>query len=125
MPAATARVRRDDGQATVEFVLVLPMLMAVMLVGVQGYIVLRAQIAVTHAAREAARAAAVSADPVGAARGTASASVEIDNVELSTSITGSRVRVVVRSVVHTDVPLVGLAIGDVTVSADATMARET
>lgn len=123
-PRTQLTVRGDRGQATVEFVLVLPMLMAIMLVGVQVYLVMRAQIAVTHAAREGARAAAVSAVPATAALRAARASIALDNLEVITAPAGGRVRVTVRSVVHTDVPLVGLAIGDVTVTAEATMAVE-
>lgn len=121
---ADAPAARDHGQATVEFVLVLPLLMTVMLAGVQAYLVVRAQIAVTHAAREGARAAAVSAAPTAAARRAARASTVLDDIDVTTALANGRVRVTVRSVVHTDVPLVGLAIGDITVTGEAAMAVE-
>jgi hypothetical protein len=47
--------RDEKAQATVEFALVLPFLLLVFLLFAQSVVVLRAQIAVTAAAREAAR----------------------------------------------------------------------
>ena len=98
--------------------------MAVLLAAVQITIVIRGQLAVTGAAREAARAASVSANPSTAAAAAASDTVRLDDLEVSTSTGRSTVRVVVRARVPTDVPLVGSFIGDVTVSAAATMALE-
>ena len=48
-------VRADDAQATAEFALVLPLLLLVFLLFAQAVMVMRAQIAVTAAAREGAR----------------------------------------------------------------------
>ena len=59
---------RDGGQATVEFALVLPVLVLAAVAIIQVGLVVRDYVAVVHAAREAARAASVDADPVGAAR---------------------------------------------------------
>ena len=98
--------------------------MAVLLAAVQITIVIRGQLAVTNAAREAARAASVSANPSAAATVTAGDAVSLDDLEVNTSAGRSTVRVVVRARVPTDVPLVGSLIGDVTVSASATMAGE-
>lgn len=58
----------ERGQATVEFALLLPVLMVALLAVVQVALVVRDQIAVVHAAREAARAASVDPDPSGAVR---------------------------------------------------------
>ena len=64
MPSSTRSDRRasDRGQATVELALCLPFLCLVLLGSVQVAIVVRDQLAIGLAAREAARAAAVSAD---------------------------------------------------------------
>ena len=51
--------RDDGGQATVEFALVLPLLAVLLLAVVQVGLVVRDQVLLTHAAREAARAVAV------------------------------------------------------------------
>ena len=51
--------RDQRGQATVEFALVLPLIAALLLLIVQVGLVMRDELLVTHAAREAARAAAV------------------------------------------------------------------
>lgn len=112
-----------------ELALALPVMMALLLAGVQVVIIVRAQLAVTHAAREAARAASVAASPGTAAAQAARSAVTLEDVtdrlSVTTAVRGRRVRVVVQSVVRTDVPLVGALIGDITVSADATMATET
>lgn len=115
----------NHGQATVELALAIPLLMTVLLAAVQVTIVIRAQLAVTAAAREAARAAAVSASPSGAASAAAQSATSLEDLEVRTS-TGERVvRVEVRARVPTDVPLVGAFVGEVTVTADASMAIET
>jgi len=124
-----ARARSDRGQATVELALALPVMMTLLLAAVQVAIVVRAQLAVTHAAREAARAAAVAAHPTSAAEQAARSAITLDDLQHRMSVTAAvrakRVRVVVQAVVGTDVPLVGALIGNVTVSADATMSIET
>ena len=64
-------MRRDAGQAAVELALALPVVVVLLLGMLQVALVGRDQLAVELAAREAARAAAVSADPVAAARAAA------------------------------------------------------
>ncbi len=80
------------------------------------------------AAREAARAAAVDADPQAALRA-ASASTALDPNRMTVRVQGrdgpgSRVQVEVTYVAPTDVPLVGGLLGDVTLYATATMRVE-
>ncbi len=84
-------IRRDDGQAMVEFALVLPVLLVLVLGIIQFGIVLHDYLAITDAVRVGAREAAVSRmDPMAAsdveARVRASAA-ELDQTELDITIT--------------------------------------
>lgn len=117
-------MRRDRGQATVEFALALPLLALLVLGIVQLVLVVRDQLAVELAAREGARAASVAADPGTAASTAASAAIGLDPVHVAVVHTGDRVTVTVRHRSATDVPLIGAAIGDVEVSATVTMRRD-
>ena len=53
------RNRDERGQATVEFALIIPLVLVVLLAVVQVAVVAYAQLAVTHLARETARVVAV------------------------------------------------------------------
>lgn len=124
----TRRQEREAGQATVEAALVLPLVVMMLLAVVQVGIVVRAQVLVTHAAREAARAAAVDADPGAAARA-ARAATSLDANRIGVTVRGrdgpgSRVEVDVTYDVPTDLPLIGALIPDVTVHGEATMRVE-
>ncbi len=72
--AASRRRRRvaqgshEDGQSTVEFALLLPLVVFAALAVIQVGLVVRDRVAVVHAAREAARAASVDPDPGRAVR---------------------------------------------------------
>jgi len=119
----------DEGQATVELALVLPVVATLLLAVVQVGLVVRDQIRVTHAAREAARAAAVDPDPDAAAHAAADGS-GLDPDRLSLDLTGrdgpgSRVRAEVTYRFPSAVPLVGRLVGPLTLRADATMRVET
>jgi Flp pilus assembly protein TadG len=118
----------DGGQAAVELALVLPLVALLALALVQVGLVVRAQVLVTHAAREGARAAAVDADP-DAARRAAEAGAPLDPARVDVEVhdrgeRGARVRVVVRYAAPTDVPLVGSLVGDPVLTASATMRVE-
>ena len=118
----------DRGQASVELALALPLVVVLLLVVVQVGLVVRAQVLVTHAAREGARAAAVDADPA-AARRAVEASSTLDAGRLAVRVTnrdgpGSRVRVQVDYRVVTDLPLVGPLLPDLTLSGATTMRVE-
>jgi Flp pilus assembly protein TadG len=122
------RVGDDRGQAAVELALVLPLVAALALALLQVALVVRDQVLVVHAAREAARAAAVGDDP-GAARAAALAGAGLapDRTDVEVSGRegpGSRVRVRVRYAASTDVPVVGPLLGDVGLSGSATMRVE-
>jgi hypothetical protein len=91
-------------------------------------LVARDVVLVTHASREAARAAAVDPAPGAAARA-ARASSGLDPARLTVRATGrhgagSRVRVEVAYRVRTAVPIVGALVGDHTVRSSATMRVE-
>lgn len=120
---------RRRGQATVELVLVLPVVVLALLLVVQVGLVVRAQVLVVAAAREGARSAAVDPAP-GVAERAARSTPGLDPDRLAvhqatgTGATGSRVRVAVRYRCPTVVPLVGDLVGEPTLTADATMAVE-
>lgn len=120
------RPQHDDrGQATVELALVFPLIMMLVLVLVQVGLVVRAQILVTHAAREGARVAAVGEDPTAAAV----ASTGLDPGRMSVARSGGEapgdvVTITVRYATPTDVPVIGRLVGDVELDAEATMRIE-
>ena len=118
--------RNDRGQAAVEVALALPLVFIVLLAAVQVLLIGRDQLAVVHAAREGARAAAVAADAVGEGTRAARAASGLDDGRLAVAVQGGadRVTVVVRYRAPTDVPLVGALVGDVVVTGTATMRTE-
>jgi hypothetical protein len=119
-PAALAR-RGERGQATVELTLALPVVVLGLLLIVQVGVVVRAQVLVVHAAREAARAAAVG-EPLPALDGLDPARTDV-GVAGSGEV-GGRVRVIVTYRCRTDMPLVGALVPDVEVRGSATMRVE-
>ena len=115
---------RDGGQATVEFALLLPLVVMGALAIVQTALVARDQIAVVHAAREAARAASVDPNP---ARARAAAAQVLDGASTHLSArpaVGNQIRVEVSYKSRTDMPLVGALFPDPTLRADAVMRVE-
>lgn len=122
------RLRDDRGQSTVELALVLPVVLVLAFALVQIGLVVRDQVLVVHAAREGARAAAVSPDPMSprhaADRNSGLAGDRLQVTSTGRAGPGSRVQVsvVYRSV--TDLPLVGPLLPDLTLTAEATMRVE-
>lgn len=116
-------MKHDRGQATVELALTLPFLCTLVLGVVQVAVLGRDRLAVQLAAREAARAASVAADPRAAAAAGTSA-VDLPGVQVDVLHTAGTVRAVARYTDPTDVPLIGLVLPDVTVEAQVTMAVE-
>jgi Flp pilus assembly protein TadG len=114
----------DHGQATVELALCLPLLFIFLLGIVQLVVIVRDQLAVQFAAREAARAAAVAAPAGAAARAAAAQATSLRPLDVVTGSSASTVTVIVSHVTHTDVPLIGALLPDITVTAAATMALE-
>jgi Flp pilus assembly protein TadG len=113
----------------VELALLLPVVVLLLLAVLQVGLVARDVVLVTHASREAARAAAT--DPsTGAALEAARSSGALDDDRVRVRVTGrgapgSRVRVEVRYRSETDVPIIGALLGDRTITSTATMRVET
>ena len=91
---------------------------------VQLVVIVRDQLAVQLAAREAARAAAVATPPAAAAQGAANRAVNLRPLIVATVVSIDTVSVTVSHVTHTDVPMIGALLPDITVNATATMALE-
>jgi Flp pilus assembly protein TadG len=121
------RSNNDAGQATVEVALAVPLLVIVMLFGVQIALVIRDQIATIAAAREAARAVVVADGKTGVADNAVArtASLNPSRRSVKVSINGGLVTATVTYRSPTDLPLVGIFIPDITVHSAATMALET
>ena len=120
--------RRQQGQSTVELALLLPVVVLLLLAVLQVGLLGRDVLLVAHAAREAARASAVDADP-GAARRAALAASGLTDERLDVRVRGrdgpgSRVEVVVTYRSPTTVPLVGRFLGDRTLRSAVTMRVE-
>lgn len=119
---APGRRRHERGQATVELALALPFVLLVALLVVQVGLVVRAQVLVVHAAREAARAAAVG-EPAPPPDGLAPSRAELAVVATGAN-PGDRVTATVRYRVESDLPLVGALLPDVVVRGAAIMRVE-
>ena len=118
------RGRAERGQSTVEFALVLPFLVVLLLAIVQVAVIARDYVVVVHSARSAVREASVDA---GSARIRAAATHALPGakVEVGThGAVGDPISVTVRYTVHTDVPLVGALFPDRSLSATAVMRLE-
>ncbi len=116
------------GQATVELALVLPVVVLLALAVGQVAVVGVDSVLVHHAAREAARAAAVEPN-IGPARSAAVGAAGLDGDRLDVSLGGGTTRgdaltVSVAYVSVTNVPLVGRLIGDVNLSSEVTIRVE-
>lgn len=117
-------MRRQQGQASAELALALPLVALLLLAVVQVGLVVRDQVLVVHAAREGARAAAVDPDP-GAARAAALAGSGLGPRGVTVEVRrGERVAVTVTYRAPTDLPLVGPLVPDVSLRAKAAMRTE-
>lgn len=122
--AALLPLRREEGQATVEFALLLPLVLLAATAVVQVGLVARDQIAVVHAAREAARAAAVDPAPARAVRAAREVVPHAEVVVGARPPVGELIRVEVEARSITDLPLVGALLPDPLLRADASMRVE-
>lgn len=119
----------DRGQATVEFALVLPVLFLLVMLVLQVGLIARDQVLVSHAAREGARAAAVSeGDRAAAARSAVERAGELRTDRLTETVSsidgGSEVRVTVGYRSVTDLPLIGALVPDIDLDATVVMRVE-
>ncbi len=119
----------EHGQSTVELALVLPVLVAAMLAVVQIGVIGHSYLLLWHAARESARAAAVSPTPAAARSAAVASSNGLDPARLTVALsggatTGAPTTASLTYRVATDVPVVGRAIDDVTLKAEVTMRVE-
>ncbi len=125
------RTRKDErGSATVEFALVLPLLLVIALGLVQVGLIARDQLLVVQASRAGAREAAVSPDEsaVRSAAGDAAAGIDASLLQVDVSWGGGRGEPVMVSVVYQEpirVPFVSwLFPPAATLRASATMRQE-
>ena len=120
----SCRLRGERGQSTVEFAFLLPLVVLAALAVIQVGLVVRDQMGVVHAAREAARAASVDRDPdapVRAARRT------LPDAEVSVGArpkVGDEITVTAKYHSVTNLPLVGALFPDPDLHASATMRVE-
>ncbi len=121
---AANRRNTDGGQATVELALGLPVLCVMTLAVVQVAVVVGHRVAVQLAAREAARAASVTADPDA---GTTAANRAVALRPLRVVVEESSDHTIIATVTYTDptdIPIIGLLLPDVVLEATVTMAVE-
>jgi Flp pilus assembly protein TadG len=117
----------ERGQAAVELALALPLFFLLLLGAVQVALVVRDQVLLTHAAREAAREAAVNPSPEAARRAAlAGAPLAAERLTVRAMATGrgGRVTVAVRYRSPTSVPLVGPLVPDALLQSRASMRIE-
>lgn len=124
-PATTGAPLRARGQATVELALALPVVAVLLLAVAQVLVVAHGRLAVEHAAREAARAAAVDPDPAAATRAALASGLPAAGTTVEVRAVGDGlVEVTVRRRLATDVPLVGPLTPEVALVGQATFRRE-
>lgn len=111
----------SGGQSTVEFALVLPVVLVTILGLVQIGAIVVERLDVVHLCRVAARAAAVSADPDAAARVAIRRFDPDDRTEVVVSSSTDTVTVTIRRHFRTSIALIGDLVPDVTIDETLTM----
>jgi Flp pilus assembly protein TadG len=124
-PDGPAECRRSDlGQSTVEFALLTPLLVLAVMALVQVALVVRSQLAVEHAAREAVRVASVDPDAA-AARAAGRRVLPGAGIAIGARPpVGAPITVRVSLHLVTDLPLVGALFPDPDLHATAVMRVE-
>ena len=117
---------RHRGQATVELALGLPIVCIAVLLVLQLAVVGRDAVLVTHAAREAARAAAVDPSQAAARAGALASTTALDPQRLDVRLrrSGGRVTAQVRYRSITGLPMVGVRVPDPDLDSAVTMLEE-
>jgi Flp pilus assembly protein TadG len=123
------RARGDEGQSSVELALSLPFVFGMLVALVQAGLFVRDQVMVDHAAREAARVAAVSGDVGRVRTAAAGASDALDPARLTVVVggrgpPGSTVRVDVAYDDPIRVPVLGFLRSSLHLSASASILVE-
>ncbi|GDX26499.1 hypothetical protein LBMAG12_08730 [Actinomycetes bacterium] len=123
--------RDDEGQATVEFALVLPLVVISLLLLMQVLVIVLAHVQVVNAARNGVRAAAVSAQPSQTAEsvalrslGGASDGKTPSDISVQTTTDARWVTVTVTQHLVTDLPIIGRFISDLDISSHFSMLLE-
>lgn len=123
-----SRPGSDRGQSVVELALAFPLLVVLLLMIVQLGLVVRDQILVVHASREAARTGAVTADSDAvrrAAHRSSGLNAKRMKVQMSSrGAVGSTLTVTIHYSSPTEVPLVGALLPDVGLRAGTSMRVE-
>lgn len=128
MAAGSDQYRRQSGQATVELMLILPVIITFGLLVAQVGMVATDSVLVHHAAREAARAAAV--DPTqSAAQSAAASATKLNSADMVVVLSGGRTKGdhITASITYksaTRFPIVGRLLPDVQLKAEVTMRVE-
>ena len=117
---------RRGGQATVELALAFPVVLVGILLALQLALVARDQVLVTHAAREAARTAAVEPRAGAARDGALRSTTALDPARLHVDADriGDRVTIRVRYRSRTALPLVGALVPDPSLGSTVVMRIE-
>jgi hypothetical protein len=119
------RDRGARGQSTVEFALVLPLVLGLLLFTVQVGLVIRDQIMVVNAAREGARTAVVDGASASVREAVVdSGALDPARVSVSTAPNGPNITVTVTYRSTTSVPIIGALVGDITITESTTMRNE-
>lgn len=114
----------DRGQATVELAIVLPFIVLLAAALIQCGLIVVDQLAVWTAARSAARAASISADPQLAAHRAANDAVGLRPLQVTINSTNDVVSAHVVYIDHTNWPLIGLFFPTIRLHATVAMWRE-
>ena len=121
---STTRILGQTGQSTVEFVLVLPLVIIVLLCTLQVVSVVRTRLLLEQAVHEAARAAALSPDESTILEAARKALPGV-HLELGKRPEiGGAISVVLRINAHTDTPIVGALLPDQMMKARAVVRVE-
>lgn len=123
-PIPQHRKCSENGQATVELAVVLPFIVLLAAALIQCGLVVANQLAVWTAARNAARAAAISSDPQLSAQKSASDATSLRPLQVILTTIDDVIFAHVVYVDRTDLPFIGLLFPNITLEATVAMQRE-
>lgn len=114
----------ESGQATVELAIILPFIVLIAAGLIQCGLIVANQLAVWNAARNAARAAAISPDPQIDAQRAANSAVDLRPLQVIITTTDDVVSARVVYIDHTNLPLIGVLFPQISLEATVAMLRE-